>query len=243
MNLSEQRFDAYLRENGYVSEFEPDWRVRLDLPRAPTTCPDFLVSRGASRAVCEVRGFETEGIRKHLAGWIGVATLSERQRFGPLRWALAEKAKQLIPFAGSGLPLVIVLSNPLGAGVMLDDVSVCAAMRIALSPPGAPNSHPHVSGVVVVHERRHADDWIDGALATATPPATRTIAGAVDRIFDALPLIAARRAAGEEPPGSYRWLDVYEVRGSTTPLPTDWFDGERDRRYGVSPDGSYARLS
>jgi hypothetical protein len=40
--------------------------------------------------------------------------------YGRARFALVEKARQLDPLAAVGLPLVIVLSNPLGAFVPLD---------------------------------------------------------------------------------------------------------------------------
>jgi hypothetical protein len=86
------------------------------------------VSRGTIRAICEVRQFESTVIRDAMPEGGGVRSLSAKQVYGPLRSGIFEKAKQLRPFAGMGLPLVIVLANPLNADVTLDPHHMVAAM-------------------------------------------------------------------------------------------------------------------
>jgi hypothetical protein len=128
MNCAERRFVAYLRNNGYAWQYEPDYAVELGVEVAADTRPDFLVSLDERRCVCEVRQFETTQIRDRLEKLGGYGVLSEKQVYGPLRYALVEKAEQLAPLAGTGVPLVIVLSNPLQADVQLDFHHVTAAM-------------------------------------------------------------------------------------------------------------------
>jgi hypothetical protein len=48
--------------------------------------------------------------------------------YGPLRLGIIEKGDQLRSLAGAGVPLLIVLANPLNADVMLDPHHVMAAM-------------------------------------------------------------------------------------------------------------------
>jgi len=51
----------------------------------------------------------------------GVATLGDREVFGHLRAKMTDTAReQLLPFAGVGVPLVVVLANQLAADVNVD---------------------------------------------------------------------------------------------------------------------------
>ena len=68
---------------------------------------------GSHRVIAEVKDFTTDRITRRLAGRYG--TLSEKEVFGPVRSAFADAGLQLAPFASTGLPLVVVLANPLGA--------------------------------------------------------------------------------------------------------------------------------
>jgi hypothetical protein len=116
---SEQRFVDYLESRGYEWLYEPDYQEVLGLPTRLDVRPDFLVSRGDRRVICEVRQFEKGAIDRELEG-AGFRSLSDKDVYGRARLALVEKAEQLKPLADCGLPLVIVLSNPVGAFVSLD---------------------------------------------------------------------------------------------------------------------------
>jgi hypothetical protein len=116
---SERRFAAYLHAQGYDWQYEPDYQAALDLDHPLEQHPDFLVSRGATRVVCEVRQFDLGAVDSKLAG-MKSGVLSEKDVYGRARLALIEKARQLESLADSGLPLIIVLSNPLGAFVPMD---------------------------------------------------------------------------------------------------------------------------
>lgn len=119
LTKSEQRFIDYLESEGYTWEHEPDYQEALGLVDPLDQRPDFLISRGGQRAICEVRQFDLGDVDKKLAD-MKTGVLSEKDVYGRARFALVEKAEQLEPLAGCGVPLVIVLSNPLGVFVPLD---------------------------------------------------------------------------------------------------------------------------
>jgi len=106
---------------------EPDYQAEFELRAPLATQPDFLVARGGRRAVGEVRQFETTKIRDRLAE-SRYGSLSPQEVYGSLRSGIWEKAEQLRPLAGLDVPLPVVLANPLGADVMLDEHHVQAAM-------------------------------------------------------------------------------------------------------------------
>lgn len=280
MNEAEHRFAAYLTSHGYTSTFEPDYRAEFQLSAPLTTQPDFLIARNAKRAVCEVRQFETTGIRDALARAGGYMSSGPEIALKPLRWALVEKAIQLAPLASLGVPLMIALANPLGADVFLDKHHITAAMfgnpsfRIPIDPTtgGAPesaemhwaledygvfrspirpyaepqhweNRHPHISAVLVVHERLHSDDWRHDIMRSHDA-ADSSLSAAIDAGFEAVDEINAGVAAGAEPVGAYQWADVYELDGEqAVPVPSDWFDGPGDTRYGFNDAQSYGPRS
>lgn len=279
MNEAEQRFVAYLQAHHYDWSHEPDYQARFGLGAPPATRPDFLVARGDRRAVAEVRQFETTHIRDRLARSGGPASLSPQEVYGSLRSGMWEKAEQLSPLADVGVPLLIVLANPLGADVMLDPHHVQAAMwgnpgfvipidtrtggpvqgghahwrledyGVFASPVvedgkvvSWENRHPHVSAVVVVHERLHAMDWREEVMHRY-PAADASLGAAWEAALQAMEEINAAIERGEEPEGSYQWVTLYEVNGDqAAALPADWFDGPRDERYGFT-EGGYGRLS
>jgi hypothetical protein len=279
MNEAEQRFAAYLGSHGYTWSFEPDYQAEFMLEAPLTTKPDFILTREGERAVGEVRQFETTRIRDRLAKSGGYVAWSDQEVYGPLRSGIWEKAEQLRPLTGVGVPLVVVLANPLNADVMLDEQHLQAAMwgNPAFVIPidtstGGPaqghpsyyqledygvfaspvmeggkvaswqNRHPHVSAVVVVHERQHSMDWRE-EIMHRYPAADQSFDAALEAATRGLKEIEAAIARGDEPEGAYQWVSVYEVNGDeAVPVPADWFDGMRDERYGYT-DGGYGRLS
>jgi hypothetical protein len=279
LNDAEQRFADYLDAHGYTWSHEPDYQTELGLPTRLETRPDFLIARAGSRAVGEVRQFETTHIRDGLAKAGGYMSTGPREVYGSLRFGMWEKAKQLRPLAGAGVPLLIVLANPLGADVMLDAHHVQAAMwgnpgfvipidtstggpaegqemywrledyGVFASPVmqdgklvGWENRHPHVSAVLVVHERLYSMDWREEVMHRH-PAADNSFEAATEAALKAIKEINAASARGEEPQGAYQWVTVYEVNGDEAErVPANWFDGERDERYGYT-DGGYGQLS
>jgi hypothetical protein len=279
LNQAELRFAAYLDDHAYTWKHEPDYQAELGLPARLETKPDFLLERSGSRAVAEVRQFESSVLQNQLSGMGHGGVVGPEKVFGQQRSAMFEKAQQLRPLTGAGVPLLIVLSDPLGKLVPLDDWHVQVAMwgNAAVSIPidtttGGPaeghepylqlenygafaspvkqgdeivgweNKHPHITAVVVVHERLRSADWREEILARYRAP-DRSMDAAIDTYLEAQREIDAAIAAGEEPEGAYRWVSVYEVNGEyAVPLPAGWFDGPRDERYGFS-EGGYGRLS
>lgn len=280
MNEAETRFAAYMDACGYTYSYEPEYQTALSLPTPVATKPDFLVERCGVRAVCEVRQFETTRVRDALDRAGGYMSTDGRELLVGIRSALFEKAKQLEPFGGFGMPLIIVLANPLAADVILDPHHVTAAMfgnpsvRIPIDPAlgGAPpgvrphlaledygvfrspvieaaqivdwtNRHPHVSGVLVAHERRNSDDW-RRELVARYPPADNSMEAATDAALQAMQAVSEAIEAGLEPAGAYQWADFYALDGDTaTSVPADWFRGARDRRFGFRGEGEYGRLA
>ena len=281
MNPAETRFAAYLDAHGYSWAFEPDYREAFGLAERPRTEPDFLVWRTGTRAVCEVRQFETTRLRDALENAGGhSSSVDPRLVYGGLRSGIREKAEQLRPFAGLRVPLVVVLANPLGADVMLDSHHVSAAMfgnpsfrfqvdsttgglaadtamhmmledyGVFRSPVmdgaqigGWENRFPYVSAVAVVHERLNSTDWREETIKRI-PVADQSLDAASRAAFRALKEVNAAVDAGEEPAGAYQWLELYECDGEeAVPLPTSWFDGARDHRFGFLNTGAYGMLA
>jgi hypothetical protein len=278
LNPAEQRFAAYLEDHGYSWKHEPDYQAELELDERPATTPDFLIERGRKRAVAEVRQFDSSVLQKQLSGMGRGGVVGSEKVFGAQRSAMYEKAKQLRPLAGANVPLLIVLANPLGLLVPLDDDHVQAAMwgnpgfgfaidtttggpseghepyfqledYGAFASPvmegdkvvGWRNKHPHVTAVVVVHERLYSADWREEIMTRYRAP-DRSMEAAVEATFKALREVESAQQRGEEPEGSYRWVSVYEVNGEeAVPLPVRWFNGPRDERYGFAGEG-YGRL-
>jgi hypothetical protein len=225
-----------------------------------------------------VRQFETVRIRDRLLKSGGHASLSPRDAYGSLRFGIVEKAEQLRPLAAAGVPLLIVLANPLGADVMLDAHHMLAAMwgnpgyvvsidasngrpadggqaHWRLEEYGAFASsvmkddkvvgtqmrHPHITAVIVVHERLNSADWRE-EMMRRHPADDNSFEAATDAALKSARHIDAAVRRGEEPDGAYRWTTVYEVNGAeAVPLPADWFNSPRDERYGYTA-GGYGRI-
>lgn len=88
------------------------------------------------------------------------------------------------------------------------------------------NPHPYLSGVVVVHARENARDFIDLEVAARRPP--EPLKSGAARHAHAIATIEAINAAereGRVPAGEYEWVEVFALSGlgsafSGTPLPT-----------------------
>jgi hypothetical protein len=249
--------------------YEPPWR---DLFGVTTEAnPDYLVGPDGAGAICEVKQFETTRIRDRFSRGNRAGVLSPQEVFGAVRWAMSNTAReQLLPFAGLDVPLVIVLANPLGADVHLDQEHVALAIMgnpkfsIAVGPGAPPNDpgqyiaehygafisvrigevvnhHPHVSGVVVVHERENRQDWVGRVIADE--PDAEEFEGLGAAMNHYLRAVKQREDAGEAPEGSYRWVEVFDLSSNPTPpgfqgtpLRRHLFDGERDRWFGFVCD-------
>lgn len=242
-NLSEERFERYLGEQGYTFEHEPDLGV--------TTRPDYFIARDSEQALCEVKEFSTTAIRDALAP-MRAGVLSDKQVFGAVRNQLDAAARQLRPLAERGLPLVVVLANPRGADVSLDPEDVMAAMygspafSIPVGPEGAAGEGTYflnrdgaytakaayISAVVTLHEWGADQEWADRE---------------VKRFEDAWEFLRwadEERRAGRVPEGSRRFVHVFHTAsaavGQATPLPETMFNGPDDAAWAVV-DGAYVQ--
>jgi hypothetical protein len=215
-----------------------------------------------------------------LLGSAGRSFLDPKLAYGTLRSGLWEKAAQLRPFASLGVPMIIVVANPSGGDVMLDDHHIIVAMfgnpsvRFSIDrETGSPvagtgmsfsledygvfrspvredgrvigweNRHPHVSAVAVVHERLRSADWREEILRQI-PARDRSLEAAIESTLRGLKAVDEAVAAGKEPQGAYRWVEIYELDGDDAlPVPAGWFRGERDRRHGLRDDGSYGPIA
>src|SRR5437763_10830303 len=114
---ADERFEAYLADHGIPYAYEPAWEELFGINLADN--PDFLVDPDGTRAICEVKQFETRRITDRLIKSGGAATLSDQEVFGAIRAKLTEAAReQLRAFAGLRVPLVVTLANRLAADVL-----------------------------------------------------------------------------------------------------------------------------
>jgi hypothetical protein len=210
---ADRDFEAYLTQYGYDFEHEPGF------PEVNATrLPDYRVSRRDTVAVCEVKQFKTRRISERLARQRN-AMLSDREVFGAVRNQVDAAAKQLKPFTALGVPLVVVLSNPLRADVQLDFWHLAHALHgnpqavIPIGPDGDP------AGPAREQAGR------DGAITTK------------HRYVSAV--VALHRRPDQE-----LVIDTYDIaQGRATALPGDFFDGPLDARYGfIGDDGTFGSV-
>ena len=261
---------AYFADHGLTFLFEPQWSEVFGVDVLDN--PDFLLDPDGARAVVEVKQFETTRLRDRLGAGRGMMTLSNVEVYGPIRRQITQPAReQLLPFAALGVPLVVVLTNPLRADVNLDEFHVTHAIlgnpkyAIGVGPDGPSgegrsiaedhgafvsvqrdgstiNHHPHVSAVVVIHERDVASDWREGFLAAR--PKLALDAARKERVAHMISAWEALERAGSPPDGTYRWASVYDLSANPTspgfggtPLPRTLFAGPRDEWFGFMPEG------
>jgi hypothetical protein len=236
---SEKLFLSYLETHGYIAEHDLDWRERFpDVETAKS--PDFLVSRaGDPLAICEQKEWESSPVDRRLAVQ-RFGSFSSEEVHQTAADAVQDAAReQLRPFAGVGLPLVVVLANPhhrvvpLGPGDM--HLSLFGTSdRIVAGPGGLVrrvsdgvgalaatdangvlyNPHTHLSAVVVVHERTMEQDFVDEEFAAKRPPEPpRTESERHAQATSMLAGINDARREGRIPSGSYEWVEVFDLSG------------------------------
>lgn len=98
---SEQRFERYLQAQGHPFEFEPELGTHFK--------PDYKVLLTATDVVVEVEEFKTNWLTERLSP-IGTADAGRPTR--AVRKGVRRASEQVGELAGSGPPLVIVVSNP-----------------------------------------------------------------------------------------------------------------------------------
>ena len=152
-------FEAYLGEQRFdVPEHEPDLGVE--------TRPDYLVALDGHTCLCEVKEFAptTNSIP-------GSGTWAMKTVLKPIRAKVHEGARQLRPAAGLGHALVVVLTNPHRAPVILGEQECLWALegdpvvRVPVGPGVAAtpehtagrngelrHDHPYLTAVVILHE-------------------------------------------------------------------------------------------
>jgi hypothetical protein len=108
---------------------------------------------------------------------------------------------------------------------------------------GWENRFPYVSAVAVIQERLNSTDWRQ-EIIERIPVADQSIDAASRAAFRAMKEVDSAVAAGEEPDGAYQWLELYECDGEdAVQLPSSWFGGTRDRRFGFLKTGAYGMLA
>lgn len=206
-------FEAYLDRFGYQYDFEPDLAATLGV--SITARPDYLVTRGSQRVVCEVKEFRETDLGRRLTEQRTIVA-SDKETHGPIRGALREAANNVRQLEGAGVPLVAVLTNPHDAFVDFDPDLVTGAM---LGRVG------HVLAIDLrtqetVGEYRRAGR--DGVLARER--------GYISAVAVIYPTADA--------------ADVYLTGDDRPePLPSDFFARGRGDLYGHLPDGRYGLLS
>ncbi|MGV9601319.1 hypothetical protein ACWDR1_32135 [Streptosporangium sandarakinum] len=252
-SVAEEWLDRYLSERGYNADTpgDPDQKN-----------PDRLITTPDGRqVVCEVKSFATPGLLKEArfregSGGIRVSqpmARTQKEALQPIRDKIKEAAKQLKRYKDDGLPLMVILANPMSCPIPFDESSVIAAMYgdidavFEITEPGAEHEgaswlqagrngkltsdHHYISAVALLRERPHSAAW-----AKAWFDENR-------RRFDqAQDMIAAYLQAAKTenaPQGSEVFLSIIETTGEeAVPLPRDLFNGPLDLRYGPAPDGT-----
>jgi hypothetical protein len=105
---AEVLFERYLEAHGYEWEHEPDLRI--------VTAPDYRIRRSGVEVICEVKEFETQAIRELSEAAGTPVVVPPKLLYRTIRSQLDSAARQLRPLAGRGLPLVVVLANPVSGG-------------------------------------------------------------------------------------------------------------------------------
>jgi hypothetical protein len=214
---AERLFEQYLDAHGYRWEHEPAFGT--------ATAPDYWIERLGVEVVCEVKQFETDAIREMGRAAGGAVVIPPKLLYRTIRGGIAKAAKQLKPLADRGLPLVVVLSNPCRASLLLSPPTLFHAMygddRWAAPDEIAPtieqwpiptaagrdgemtSKHSYISAVLALGRRRDPEELFD-------PPARPDQSTA--------PYVHVVDALGD----------------AAVPLPLSVFDGSSDARW--SPD-------
>jgi hypothetical protein len=212
-------FERYLEERGVaIPEHEPDLGVgkRIDYP----------VVIGGHTCLCEVKEFAptTQSV---IPG-------SMQDLLKPIRAKIHDAAPQLKAARGLGHPLVVVLTNPHHAPVVMGEREMLWAIegdpivRVPLASGAQPEhtvgrngelrqDHAYITAVVVLYERLHARDHYDElAEQSRERPRDERIRAILD-------------GRQEEPDGGYMFTHTFVPGGAeAAPLPDEFFRGERD---------------
>lgn len=235
LHAGEEMFVRYLREYGYAGwdKHEPV------IVEAQPSNPDFLIQRGRTETICEVKEFRTDHMKRKLCSSpTKRASFPAKRILQPVREAIRAAGKQLRPFADGDRPLVIVLTNPHNADVQLRVERVLEAMygdpMVAVNK-NAPflgkngkltnNNYPHLSAVVCLRKGSHADDWL-GEEHGQLEQWKRRVSISAGLPWEAPPGM---------PTGGYVAVDTIETmssaRGDAATVPDDFFDGPHDTRW------------
>lgn len=121
-----------------------------------------------------------------------------------------------------------------GRGALVDDRPAFRALH----------PHPYLSAIVVLHARHAADDYLDTLLTQqrrTRPP--RSHQDNLDNGAAVLEAFAEADQAGLVPSGEYEWVTVFDLSAHPqfqgTPLPQHAFDGRRDVRFDLAPNGTF----
>lgn len=252
---SEEWFARYCAGHGInVLAYEPDLGV--------ATRPDYLIERGGSEVVCEVKEFTATRFDRMIAT-ARLFSSSESEELKPVRNQVRHAARNLKPLEGSKWPLAIVLANPLHLHVPLEPERLIHALygdltvTFEVGPEGPVtepewvagrsgrlrSDHPYISAVVALHEGEREADWWRAWHESYGPATAKTTEEAIERAMART--AAADRARQEEeiPAGTYYRVDVVHNWSDTaTPLPEGVFGGERDTAWAFDGERSFAQV-
>jgi hypothetical protein len=224
---SELWFERYARETGHAGwdDHEPDLGTQAK--------PDYLVSKGPHRAVCEVKEYTTSRLQRRLevVGTRPFSAPGNLTHISPGR-KVRDGVKQLAELADRGLPLAVVLANPrgiiLGAGLREVGASL--------------SRHAHLSAVAILSIRQARQDVVDewrrdrAPILRAQHEDTRELAMAMLDELDAL----------DAPDEDYMRVDVLHTpaaqAGTAVRLSRELFNGPHDRHWQRNADGHWAPL-
>jgi hypothetical protein len=242
-------FERYLRETGHAGadHLEPDLGIE--------TNPDYEISKGGATAIAEVKEFADGKLHRRLNDPKGnrVFNAGDREQFGDVRKKVSEAARQLKPLKDSGLPLVVVITNPNNIFVPLGDIDVRAAIYgmpaiggeldpelnqiVNMRPiPGKngrlTNDHQYISAVVVLGMGSYRGDarqeWLDANEVRLGATYGDDMSAKYAEVFEALQSITA-------PEGEYVYARVFHMESDeAVPLPPELFDGPHDVHHYLS---------
>jgi hypothetical protein len=260
--ISEQWFERYLRDHDI--EGGDDHHPELGDDRRP----DYRVSRGSDVAICEVKEFTDSALQRRAAQSAGHAfTTSNKEEYGTVRNTISKAAKeQLRPFKDRGEALAVVLANPHGVLVHLDDpIQIVTTMygNQAFSVPVGPGADPsdpghlvftddgaltslhrYLGAVITLHRRTNAADGQEDWLRENRHrwPETNDLQQANRDAEETLTDPGYKAATATL--GDYYFVRVYStistVTGDAVPVPKDLFNGPHDQYWAVNKlDGGF----
>jgi hypothetical protein len=206
-----------------------------------------------------VASFSSEEVFGTAADAVQAAALEQLRPFKdvglPLVAVLANPYHRVVPLGADdmakslfGTTEVIQMSVP-GPDIVRRVSKGTGALAAVNASGNLYNSHSYLSAVVVVHARENARDFVDREVAARRP--TEPLRSPAARHAHAVSTLKALNAAkreGRVPDGEYEWVEVFDLSGlgagsSGTPLPTNIFDGPRDRWYILDDHGFVERTA